>query len=265
LENYVLLKPALKRIFNHIIFVLIAGFAGITILHAQNQAILEPQLMYRKQLQFGINMNSTGIGGLNFRKGWHKTDQVKNILDIELARVRDPKETRVYGASENPQRYTYDRINMAFFLRTGVGRSIRITERSYKNAISLYFNYNVGFTTAILKPIYIDYLVIEYDNNGLGNSYVTQVRYNPAIHTNPQNILGNSSFFYNISNSTMKLGGYGRGSLSVQFGQYPEEFHLIEAGCTLDFFPNPLPLMANRPERSLFFVLFIGYTFGLNK
>lgn len=232
---------------------------------AQNQAIVEPQLMYRKQMQFGINLNSTGIGGLNYRLGWHKTDAIKNILEFELARVRDSKETRVYGASENPQRYTYDRIHMAFFLRTGVGRSTRITERMYKNAISLHVNYNVGITTAFLKPIYIDYLVIEYDKNGLGSSYVTQMRYNPNIHTSRENILGNSSFFYGIGNTLMRWGGYGRASLAVQFGQFPEEFHLIEAGCSVDYFPNPLPLMANRPERDLFFVLFLGYTYGLNK
>ncbi len=233
--------------------------------YAQNQAITEPQLMYRKQIQYGANLNSTGIGGLNLKFGWHKTDRIKNILDLELARVRDSKETRVYGASENPQRYTYDRIYMAFFLRTGFGRNYTITDRPYKNAIALHFNYNIGLTTAILKPIYIDYLNITYDNTGSGSSYVSSVRYDPDVHNNPQNILGNASFFYGASNTMAKFGGYGRTSLSVQFGQYPDEFHTIEAGCTVDVFPDPLPLMANSPRRSLFFILFVGYTYGINK
>lgn len=232
---------------------------------AQNVAITEPQLFYRKQVQFGFNLNSTGIGGLVFRKGWHKTDAVKNIFEVEFARVRDSKETRVYGASENPQRYTYDRINMAFFLRTGFGRTIRITDRPYKNAISLLFNYNFGASTVFLKPIYIDYIVNQRDALGQNVSTVTSVRYDPNVHTNNYYILGNSSFFYGIGNTTMKLGGYARGGLSVQFGQYPDEFHMIEAGCTLDYFPSPLPLMANQPKRNLFFILFIGYTYGANK
>lgn len=245
------------------VIVLLSGF--IQRAYSQNVAITEPQLMYRKMLQYGLNLNSTGIGGLNFRYGWHKTDRIRELLDFEVARIRDPKETRVYGASDNPQRYTYDRLYMAFFIRTGYGRSIMITDRPYKNALGLHFNYNVGLTTALLKPIYIDYLEITYDNGGNPKTYVNSVRYNPDIHNNPLNILGNSPFFYGISNTMARFGAYARTSLSVQFGQYPDEFYVIEGGISLDAFPDPLPLMANLPRRSLFPVLFLGFSYGLNK
>ena len=249
---------------NKILFIIVYLVAQTLTVFAQNQAITEPELMYRKQLMYGINLNSTGLGGLNFKMGWQKTDLVKKILDIELARIRDSKEARVYGASENPQRYTYDRIYMAFFLRTGYGRTITVTDRPYKNAFGLNFNYSFGLTTAILKPIYIDYLSISYDNQGVGTSYVSSVRYDPNIHNNPQNIIGNSAFFYGASNSIARFGAYGKASLEVRFSQFPDEFHNIEAGFTVDAFPEGLPLMANSPRQNLFFVFFVGYTYGLN-
>jgi len=236
-----------------------------SLLSAQNEAITESSLLYRKQVQFGFNLNSAELGGLNFRLGYHKTDRKKNIIDFELARVRDSKETRVESETDNPQRYTYNRINMAFFLRTGIGQYITLTERPYKNAFGLHLNYHVGVTTAFLKPIYIDYLFITTDQFGLQTSTVRSVRYNPEVHNQKSQIIGNSSFFTGMSNTTAKFGGYGRASLSVTYGQYPDEFHSIEAGVTLDVFPDPLPLMANASPRNLFFLFFVGYTYGINK
>jgi hypothetical protein len=229
---------------------------------AQNQAIEEPQLFYRKRIQLGGNLNSSGLGGINFKYGWHKTGTRKNMLDIEFARIRHPKETRIYGQSETPQQYTFGRLNMAFFLRTGYGQTVFITERPYKNAVQLNFNYAVGLTTAFLKPIYLD---IFYPNtDGIGG-YVVPERYDPAKHDNQSRIFGNSSFFQGINNTTAKFGAYGRASMSIEWGEYPDEFHTIEAGMTLDVFPDRLPLMAYKPKTPYIFNLFIGYQFGWNK
>ena len=61
---------------NKILFIIVYLVAQTLTVFAQNQAITEPELMYRKQLMYGINLNSTGLGGLNFKMGWQKTDLV---------------------------------------------------------------------------------------------------------------------------------------------------------------------------------------------
>jgi hypothetical protein len=245
-----------------IYFFLLMGLNGVAF--AQNEAILEPEMLYRKSFQYGGNLNSTGLGGINFKYGWQKTGTQKHILDVELARVRHYKETRIYGASENPQQYTYGRLNMAFFLRTGLGRCIKITERPYKNAVGVNFNYSLGLTTAILKPVYLDVQHVYSDNTS--RYYVTSEQANPDDPEQAQqNILGNASFFDGFSGIFLKAGGYGKCSISAEWGQYPDEFHTLEAGFTMDYFPSPLPLMAYVPENHFFFILFVGYSFGLNK
>jgi hypothetical protein len=229
---------------------------------AQNEAITETQLFYRKRITFGANINSSELGGINFRYGWQKTGTVKTMLDMELARIRHPKETRISGQSDNPQQYTFGRLNMLFALRTGIGRTIFLTERPYRNAVQVNLNYNVGLTSAFLKPIYLD---IFYPNaDGIGG-FVKSERYDPTIHTNQSRIFGNSSFFKGMSNTTWQPGGYGRFSLAVEWGEYPDEFHTIEAGMTLDVFPQGLPLMAFQDKTYLLFNFFIGYQFGWNK
>jgi hypothetical protein len=231
---------------------------------AQNEAITEPQLMYRKRTQFGMNLNSTGLGGINFKYGWHKTGTVNNMFDVELARIRHSKETQIYSNADNPRQYTFGRLNMAFFLRTGYGQNIAITERPYKNAASLHFNYSVGMSTAILKPVYLDVKKQITDPNR--PSYITVVseRYDPNAQINQGDILGNSSFTTGLDQLSFYPGVYGRASLAVEWGPYPDEFKSLEAGVTLDGFMQPLPLMAFVQPDMYYFSLFLEFTFGLN-
>lgn len=230
---------------------------------AQNQAITEPQMFYRHRTQFGGNINSSGLGGINFKFGWHKTGLKKNMLDIEFARTRHPKETRIYGQAESPSRYTFGRMNMLFNLRTGLGQTIAITERPYKNALSLNFNYTLGLSTAILKPSYLD--VFYRNDDGIGG-YVLSEQFNP---NNPQhtqnNIIGNSPFFTGSSNTSFEFGAYGKASLSVEWGEFTEEFHTLEAGLVLDVYPSQLELMAYQPKTMLMLNLYLCYTYGWNK
>jgi hypothetical protein len=229
---------------------------------AQNQAITESQLLYRKRIMAGMNLNSSGLGGINFKYGWQKTATKKNMLDIELARIRHPKEQRIYGNSENPQKYTYGRLNMLFLLRTGYGQTIFITDRPYKNAIQLNFNYSLGLSTAFLKPIYLD--IYHPYTDGMGG-YVKSERYDPVDHANQSQIWGNSPFFKGISNTKAKLGGYGKASLSVEWGEFPETFYCIEGGVAVDAFPQGLELMAYQSRNYYLLNFFVGFQFGWNK
>jgi hypothetical protein len=238
-------------------------FSLITVqVFGQNEAITEAQLFYRKRVQLGANLNSSGLGGINFKYGWQKTGTKKNMLDVELARIRHSKETRIYGSSETPNQYTFGRLNMLFALRTGYGQTIFLTERPYKNAIQVNFNYALGIHTAILKPIYLD--VYRPNLDGFGG-YVVSERYDPDKHDNKSRIFGSSSFFQGIGNTSLQFGAYGKASISIEWGDYADEFHALEAGVVLDVFPDRLPLMAYQPKTLYYLNLFIGYQFGWNK
>jgi len=243
-----------------LLLLLLVTFFGAS---AQNQAITESQMFYRHRTQFGGHLNSSGLGGLNFKYGWHKTGATKNMLDIDFSRIRHPKETRIYGQSNAPQRFTYGRLYMLFLLRTGLGQTIAITERPYRNALSINFNYNFGLSTAFLKPSYLD---IFYSNpDGIGG-YTLAQQYDPnkPEHNNLNLIFGNSNFFEGIGMTKAKVGAYGKASVSVEWGEFTEDFQSIEAGFALDVFPNPLALMAYQPRNYFLLNLYIGYTFGWN-
>jgi hypothetical protein len=244
-----------------LVFVLMA-FTAL----AQNDLITEPTLLYRKRLQYGFNLNSSTLGGLNFKYQWQKTALLKNGFDVELARIRHPKEERVYGQSDNPKQYTPGRVNMAFFLRTGYGQNVFITTRDYKNAVSLHYNYSFGVTTALLKPIYID--VFKLSQDPFGQDYIATEKYDPVDkHTTPFIIYGNSAFSRGFNELSAQVGGHFKNSLSIEWGEYPDAFNSLEAGFCIDVFAQPLPLMADELARNkqLYFTLFLGFTFGQNR
>ncbi len=244
------------------VFVLVlAGFSAF----AQNDLITEPTLLYRRRIQFGANLNSAELGGVNFKYQWQKTALQKNGFEVELARLRHPKEERVFSPiSESPRKYTPGRVNMAFFLRTGYGQNAFITDRIYKNSVSLHYNYSFGLTTVFLKPIYIDASVRSADNR----EYVATEKYDPVVkHNNPAVIFGNASFTRGFDELSVRAGGHFKNSLSVEWGQYPEDYYSLEAGFVVDVFPRELPLMSDQfaKNKNVFFTLFLGFTLGYNK
>ncbi|MFN4082870.1 MAG: hypothetical protein ACK4K9_04500 [Bacteroidia bacterium] len=231
-------------------------------LSAQNIVNTEPQLMYLKTNQFGVGLNTFGLGGINYRHGWHKTGKAQSHFETELTRVKHPKEVRRSGFSDNPVKYTYSRINTVFFLRSGFGQTKAITERPYKNALGLNYVYTVGANLALLKPVYLD---VYYPNESGFGGFLVSEKFDPEKHKEVFRIYGNSNFFTGIGETSLRLGGFGKCGLSVEWGQYNEEFKTLEAGVTFDIFNNGLPMMAFLPEKNLFFGFYVNVNWGFKK
>jgi hypothetical protein len=229
---------------------------------AQNVLVTEPQLMYLKTQQFGISLNSFGLGGLNYRHGWHKSGKAQSHFETELVRVKHPKEVRRSGFSDNPVKYSFGRQNMVFFWRTGLGQTKVITERPYKNALGLNFVYTIGANVALLKPIYLD---VYYPNETGFSGFLVSEKYDPEKHKDIFRIYGNSNFFTGIGETSFRLGGHGKAGLSVEWGHFNDDYKMLEAGITLDVFGSGLPMMVNLPEKNIFVGLYISMNWAFRK
>jgi hypothetical protein len=209
----------------------------------------------------GVNLNSLAGAGIYYRYSWHKTGSKKNVFESDLSYVRHPKEVWRFGYQDNPSSYTYGRLNYVYFWRNSFGKKIELSERSYKNALSLNFVYNIGVTLALLKPAYIDY----YRLNADGNNVLVSERFDPVKHDNEFRIYGNGPFASGFGEIDAKLGLFGRAGLSIEYGQYPEEYKSLEAGVTLDAFNQPLPMVIKAEQLQFFPGLYIALNFGWKK
>ncbi|MBC7383563.1 MAG: hypothetical protein H7296_11340 [Bacteroidia bacterium] len=231
--------------------------------NAQNAPILEPQLLYSESNLVGINLNSFKFGGVYYRHGWHKTGTQLNHYEVELTRIKHPKEVRRSGFSENPNQYTFGRLNVVFFLRNGLGQTITITDRPYKNAVGLNFIYTIGATVAFLKPVYID--VYYPYTDGKPGGFLISERYEAEKHQDVFRIYGNSSATSGLSETSLNVGGYGRAGLQVEWGPYPDETRSLEAGVTVDAFAKGLPIMAHSNADQFFYGFYLAFNWGKKK
>lgn len=232
------------------------------VLRAQNVPINEPEMVYNNHYQFGLNANTFGLGGVQFRYNWHQNALKSTFFESELCRVKHPKEIRRNGAiTEQPNQYSFGKLNTVFFFRNGIGQTILLTERPYKNALSLRFNYAAGFNLALLKPVFLD-IFYPY-SNGAPSGYLVSEKYDPNKHKDIYRIYGNSTFFTGMNAIDAQLGGYGRAGLEVEWGQFPDETKSIEAGITFDTFISGIPMMAQLPYESKFIGLYLAFNWGL--
>ncbi len=231
----------------------------------QNAPLVEPQLMYTQSNQYSISMNSfnTKWGGLYFRHGWHKTGTQLNHYEIDIERIKHAKEVRRSGFSDNPNQYQFGRLNVVFFLRNGMGQTVIITDKPYKNAVGLNFVYSIGSTIAFLKPVFIE-VYYPYEGGKTGG-YLVSEKYDPEKHTDVYKIYGNSSFGSGLSETKLVFGGYGRSGLQVEWGPYPDETRSLEAGITVDAFSKGLPIMAHSNYDQVFYGFYIAFNWGKKK
>jgi hypothetical protein len=239
------------------------AFGFLSLVKAQNNPLIEPQLMYSRSNTFSFNINSFKGWGLQYRLGWHKTGKQQNHWEVELARIKHPKEVKRQGFTDNPSQYAFGKLNTVFFLRNTFGQTVAITERPYKNALGFNFVYSLGVTTAMLKPQYIE-VYYPYDN--VSNSgYLVSERYDPNKHTDIYRIYGKSPFTKGISETQFQIGFGGRAGFQVEFGQYADEIKGLEAGVTFDGFLNGLPMMAKNNFDRLFYGFYLSYNWGNRK
>jgi hypothetical protein len=229
---------------------------------AQNAPVTDVQLMYTRSDLFGLTLNSHKSWGAFYRLGWHKTGKKQNHWEIDISRIKHPKEIRRPGFTEAQAQYSYGRMNMVFFLRNSFGQTLTITERPYKNAVGLNFVYNVGVTAAFLKPVYLE-IFYPYENS-TSYGYLVSEKYDKEKHTDLNRIHGNAPQTKGISETKLEFGAFGRAGFQVEFGQYADEMRCIEAGVTLDGFANSIPIVAlqNDDFDRLFWGFYVSYSFG---
>lgn len=225
---------------------------------AQNAPITDGELLYYKDKNIGFHLNTFGGGGIYYRHAWHKTGSKKNLWECDLSYIRHPKEVWRYGFQDNPSTFTYGRLNFVYFLRNSLGQKIELTERSYKNALGLNFIYNVGVSLALLKPAYIDYYIQNPDRS---NTLVTE-KYDPERHKDEFRIYGNGPFLNGMNELTIKPGLFGRVGLSIEYGQYPDEYKSLEAGLTFDAFNETLPMLVKAEQIQFFSAFYLSFNFG---
>lgn len=217
-------------------------------------------ILLEKQWSLGVLVNTNGWG-FKFLKGKNITALKQFLWEIEFTTYKEAKEfrtTNVYNS--NAKSYIYGKLNYLYFLRSGLGFQHILNRKPYWGGVQLSYHYYGGISLAIAKPVY---LYISHSSGSSGTpGDVTEERYDPSVHTSPENIYGRGSFFRGIFNSTIYPGIYAKSGLDFEFGARSRNVQMMEVGATLDYSPIPIPIMAFNPKRNLFLTLYLSISFG---
>lgn len=237
------------------LFSINCGFAQDTVRVAA--AAEEVNILYRNEAAGGITVHSNGFG-VNFKRGWHLTGYKKQMLDIEFVSMRHPKQYKqanIFYADAKP--FFFGKLNFAYFLRTGYGRQNVIYSKGERSGVEVRYNYYVGGTLGITKPVYLD--VIDSTRRG----FVTE-KYDPndPIQQQPENIIGPGPYFQGFDELKIYPGGYAKFAISFEYAGWQQKVTALETGVVVDVFPKRIPIMAQIENNWLYFNFYIALIWG---
>ncbi|MDP4266524.1 MAG: hypothetical protein Q8880_03735 [Bacteroidota bacterium] len=225
----------------------------------------EPKtLLYMKENSFGVEIHTSGWGFF-YRNGKHVTGKLKKVWDIEFVSVSSPKEYSISSQfNENSKEFVLGKLNSFFILRTGIGFQKTLFNKPEKRGVEIRFFNFTGISNGILKPVYLD--ILHFDSNNQNIATVTTERYDPNLH-DKGNIYGKASFLKGIDELSYVPGLYLKCGFNFDFAESEEnaKVRLFEIGAVLDAFPKKIPLMAYVNNNNFFFNLYIAFHIGKKK
>lgn len=240
--------------------VLVGAFTG-AFAQPVAQADEDKSILYRNEVGYGFSLHSAGIG-LNVRRYYNKTVNLKRFYEIEFATIKHPKEYRSINVQyENSKSFIYGKVNSFFTLRTVYGRQHVISSKPQRNNVEVRLHYSGGISWGFTKPVYLTFY--DQNNSTPGNkSYYTD-RYDPMkTEHSLDNIYSRASFLLGFDKIKPQPGLCAKVGVMFEYGSLDDDIRALEAGVSVDAFPKQVPIMAYIENKSYFFNFYVNICFG---
>jgi hypothetical protein len=220
----------------------------------------EGVLVYRKQNIFGIQGRTNGYG-LFYELGRMKSTRRTNTYRIDLTEIKHQKEekspsggTLVFG---NP--YIYGKQNNFYQLTLGMGQQYILGQKGNKNGVAVSAVFNGGLALGLLRPYYLEVQD--------ANDEVRTIKYSEAERDLflGNSIIGGGGLGKGWDEISVKPGAFVKSALRFDYGRFNEMVSGIEAGVSLEFYGEKIPIMVDQKNKNLFFQGYIALLFGRRK
>jgi hypothetical protein len=220
----------------------------------------EGVLVYRKQSIFGIQGRTNGYG-LFFELGKMKSTRRTNIYRIDLTEIKHQKEekspsggTLVFG---NP--YIYGKRNNFYQLTLGFGQQYMLGQKGNKNGVAVSGVFSGGVALGLLRPYYLE---VQDANDELRTIKYSEAERDLFLGNS---IIGGGGLGKGWDEISVKPGAFVKSALRFDYGRFNEVVSGIEAGVSLEFYGEKIPIMVDQKDKNLFFQGYISLLFGRRK
>lgn len=216
----------------------------------------EVRLLYKKQNTGGFVLHTRGLGA-NFRGYTILNAFQKTFYNIDFITLKHPKEFKITTYDDNANPYVYGKKNDVGVIGFSYGFEKVKHEKENLRSILISFNYSLGVSAAVLKPVYLE-IAYPYVISG---AYTVNEAYDENKHFQAQ-IYGKSTFGYGFNKLSLIPGLNAKASVQFEYSSSDEYVRALEVGARVDAFAREIPIMS-KVKNSFFYVnLFVHWQFG---
>jgi len=226
-------------------------------------AVGERNILYRKEASGGVFIHSNGLGA-SFKSGRQITTDKKRIISIDFVSLKHPKEYKVTNPNliENSKPFVFGKLNYVYLLRAGWGYQNILFAKAERGGVEVRYNYYGGLTLGFAKPMYLDVIIDSASREGY-IVYDTK-RYDPTSPEQQEvtDFVGRGPFFSGFGEIKLYPGLHAKTSVSFEYSGWQRKIAALEAGITVDYFPDAIPIMAFNKNENFYFNFFISLMWG---
>lgn len=212
-------------------------------------------------MKFGLHLSPNGYG-LFYRNTAPSNKALSKVFDISFTSVKHYKEKSILNQrTVNTSPYTYGKINRLYALRPMFGVQKTMAEKRSKNSVGVNVFALAGPVLGFVKPNYVNIEIP--DPNNPNNFVAVSVRYDPAV-ISPNIIIGNASFAKGINQTRLAAGLTFKSGVEFNWGYYSSNYHSIELGFLIDYFPGSPEIMYNIKNKTVYSSFYLSFAFGKN-
>ena len=212
---------------------------------------------YTSEIIYGVNKNTNGglIGGLMFRYNRVKSEKLTESFGLELSNVKHPKEVRYTTFIGNA--YIWGKQSYLYSIRPHYGAEYLLFRKAQRQGVQVSILGAAGPTLGMIAPYYIEYAT--------GPTSSVRVPFDPEIHANQNNILGNGGLLRGLGDSEFKIGAHAKAGINFEFGTFRSNITGIEAGLMVEGFRDDIIIIPTAENRNFFSSAYISLYFGRRK
>ncbi len=230
--------------------------------------------------EFGIGASAQTDGWSAFiNRGVAKSEDNKtiekfydvNYFQFEIQEHKHPKERKENYPNpaitdlEKPKPYIYAKINNFYAMKLGFGHRKMIAGKAEQGTVSIHWSYIGGLSAGLLKPYYVD-AYVPLDPNSQGSPFVKkQIKYDDnykSYYLNKMYIVGSSGWAVGLNEIKIVPGAYVKSSLHFDFAAHKTVVLAVETGINMEYYTQPIDLMATQDTYPYFVGAFVAVQFG---
>jgi len=221
--------------------ILLFLFTGLSVARGQEEIKEGVIGIYSHQRYGGLIIRTNGWGG-SYIQGKNQGAFKVRQISYDFNFVKHEKEIKSYVQDPSARPYVFGKQNAMYNFKVNFGYKKVIAEKLRKSGVQVAYTWGMGPSMALLRPIYLEVLVIDPNLNGYT---ISTEKFDPTEHF-IDNIYGRASNFLGLKEMAIIPGFSAKAAMSFEYSNYRDGIKGFEIGMSAEAYPKRIEIMSDR-------------------